>query len=489
MERRRSLVQSDSRMYAADSSSAQREADGWRLEASLKTSREGVSIVNRTALPTHRLPSSTKSSSAPWRPVTATGQLTNPVPPASPSSHAQFPAYAQMRCSSTTNSIAKSNIKKSSTFTRQEKTQDEEKPRDAPTKCVPRHEAPAATKQLLTASATAEKIGLDCESGSDSSVTPSVHATDETNSECATRARPEDVLLGRGEDVSRQAGNIRFQKLVMDRKREYLAAAANDRERLAREIKNDVHARRGRFLKRVEGHHGLWVPIGSKAAMKKIKQSFLYTYNTDASPRDVTYYQSIAVKEFTKNDVLLGRGRRTINNVGNIRFRELISSRKPEYTATSLHSGKDRIARDIKKIIEDRNGRFLEKLEGTEDAWVPVDEAVILKKIKLCFRYNHSETLGEQESVACPMLDTRASNASLFEAAKKLAGIHRLEDRCSEVGLPATFSDELSSEGHAYQQSKRDALLPPVLASAFVDSVALPIHTADIRPDDVLLGR
>ena len=487
MERRRNVVQSDSRIYAADSSSAQREADGWLLEASLKTSREGLSIVNRTSSPTHRLSSSTKSSATTWRPVTAAGQLTNPVPPASESSRVQFPVIAQMRCSSTTKSIAKSNIKKCSTFARQEKTQDEEKPRDAPTKCVLRYEAPAAAKQFSTASAAAEKIEL--ESGSDSSVTQSVHSTDGTNSECTTRARPEDVLLGRGEDVSRQAGNIRFQKLVMDRKREYLAAAANDRERLAREIKNDVHARRGRFLKRVEGHHGLWVPIGSKATMKKIKQSFLYTYNTDASPRDVTYYQSIAVKEFTKNDVLLGRGRRTINNIGNIRFRELISSRKPEYTATSLHSGKDRIARDIKKIIEERNGRFLEKLEGTEDAWVPVDEAVILKKIKLCFRYNHSETLGEQGSVPCPTLDTRASNASLFEAAKKLAGINRLQDRCSEVSVPAQVSDALTSEGHAYQQNNRDALLPPVLASAFVDSVVMPIHTADIRPDDVLLGR
>jgi hypothetical protein len=97
--------------------------------------------------------------------------------------------------------------------------------------------------------------------------------------------------------------------------------------------------------------------------------------------------------------------------------------------------------------------------------------------------------LGEQGSVSCPTVDTRASNASLLEAAKKLAGIHRLADRCSEVNVPAKFSDALSSPGHAYQQNNCVVLLPPVLASAFVDSVMPLIHTADLRPDDVLLGR
>ena len=478
MERQRRLVQAHSQKNAAEASDAPSQAERGRLTLSLKTPREGLPIVYRTSSPPHPLPPSTKSN---WRPIAAADQLGNPALPASASFQAQGPVYAKHACPPMTKSIAKC-----STFARQEKRQNEEKESNVSTKFSPRCAAPASAKLSSTVNTAAEKSGL--ESGSDSSVTQSAQSTDEASCEFATRARSADVLLGRGEDVSKHEGNILFQKLVMNRKREYLAAAASDRERLVLEISNDVHARRGRFLKRVEGSRGWWAPISSNAATKKIKQSFLYTYNTDTSPKDMTYYQTIAVKDISKYDVLLGRGRRTINHSGNIRLRELISSRKPQYTATSLHSDKDRIARDIKKAVEDRSGRFLEKLEGTEDAWVAVDEAVILKKIKLCFRYHHSETSGDQASVACHNSGAGASNASLLEAAKELAAIHRLTDRCSEVHMLTNDSNAISSGDH-YQENGHDALLPPVLANAFVDSVMLPIHTADLRLDDVLLGR
>ena len=411
----------DSRKNFYEASGAPSEADTGRLTASLKTPRETLSIVNRTSLPPSGLSPPTNLSPSTWRPVIASCQSAYPAPSPSASSHAQSTVCTEMPFSSTS-----------------------------------------------TPNTVAEKTRLEC-GESDSSVTQPAQSTDETANECACRALPNDVLLGR----SKHAGNILFQKLVMDRKREYLAAGMSNRERLAREIVNDVHARQGRFLKRVEGSKGWWVPISSTDAMKKVRQSFFYTYQTDASPKDMTYYQSIAVKA-TIDDVLLGRGQRTIMNAGNVRFRQLISSRKPEYMA-SPHSEKDRIARNIKKGVEDRNGRFLEKLEGTEDTWVPVDEAVILKKIKLCFRYRHSETSVDQASV-------------VLEAAKYLAGIHKITDRYSAT-KPTKFRNELCSREDNNQENDFDALLPHVLASVFVDSVTQPIHTADLRPDDVLICR
>ena len=385
--------------------------------------------------------------------------------------------YAPVSDSPTTKPKTQAIINDSSTSAHTKASGDNVKIQLDETKIIPRLTASAIVIPAKKASIETRTL----ENESDSSVTLAGHTPEKRHFVNATQPHLDDVLLGRGEDVTKHTGNVLFQKLVMDRKREYLAATPNDRETLAREIKGDVDARQGRFLKRIEGS-GVWVPIDSKAAMKKIKQSFLYTYNTDTSLRDKTYYQSIAVKEFTENDVLLGRGRRTINNIGNIRFREIISDRKPDYAATSIHSEKDRIARDVKTVVENRHGRFLEKLEGMEDVWVPVDEAVVLKKIKLCFRYHHAETSGERGLVMYPPIGNGAGNASLVEAAKKLSQIHMLTNRQPEAHVSTV-------KEHESQKKVPDALHPHVLTSADVEWVGKLIHTTDLRPNDVLLGR
>jgi len=414
----------------------------------------GLSSAETTATPAYWHPAM-GSNTAVWAPVPERGHL-----PASSPARSFFYGYAAPPPMEHQigKSIGKSSQDRSST-----------------------HEKPHA-KLSVAAPTSAALSSNAAECGSVSSTSLSSQQATAHYEENATRSRPADVLLGRGDDVTKHEGNIIFQKMVMERKRQYLAGGPKERDVLSREIQSDIEARQGRFLKRIEGTQGLWVPIDAKAAMKKIKQSFLYTYsNTDPSPLDKSYYQSIAVKEFTENDVLLGRGRKTINNIGNIRFRELISARKPDYAATSIHSEKDKIARDIKKGIEDRRGRFLEKLEGLEDVWVPVDEAIVLKKIKLCFRYHHSDTLGEKESVACPPLGTGASNASLFDAAKKLAGVPHLSSH-HDTDINAL----LSIADRATRGEDVEGLLPP----AQVDAAAVrPISTADLRLDDVLLGR
>ena len=329
------------------------------------------------------------------------------------------------------------------------------------------------------------------------------------------------MLLGRGEDVTNHEGNVRFQKMVMSRKREYLAASTSEREALALEIKNDVDARQGRFLKRSEYVEGMWLPIDAKGAMKKIKQSFLYTYNTEASERDKSFYKSIAVKYPTENDVLLGRGRKTINNPGNIRFRQLISARKPEYAGTSIHTEKDKVAREIKAAVEARNGRFLERLEGLPDSWVPVDEAIIMKKIKLCFRYHHNEPEGAREpetGTACLPLGIGASNDSQLEAARKLAGLPSMPTRHQEMiaNGPAALQNGhsnpidpsrdflalfgLATQGNeSFQPGLTDRVAQVEQAEATLPSLQFnppsggaanrPIHSAELLPNDVLLGR
>lgn len=97
------------------------------------------------------------------------------------------------------------------------------------------------------------------------------------------------------------------------------------------------------------------------------------------------------------NDILLGRGRPVVRYEGNIRFRKLVKDRKPQYRATGRNIIKDAIARELKNIIKARGGRFLRKIESVIEAeelgvprgvqaWVPVDEAVLLQKVKQAFR-------------------------------------------------------------------------------------------------------
>ena len=63
-----------------------------------------------------------------------------------------------------------------------------------------------------------------------------------------------DVLCGRGSGPNERVGNIHFRDLVATRKSEYLSITPRDhlnKNRIAREIVEDVRGRGGRFLKRV----------------------------------------------------------------------------------------------------------------------------------------------------------------------------------------------------------------------------------------------
>jgi hypothetical protein len=69
------------------------------------------------------------------------------------------------------------------------------------------------------------------------------------------------------------------------------------------------------------------------------------------------------VTKLSRNDVLIGRGTPSIENEGNIRFRKLVQSRKPEYTSTSKRQVKDWIAWQLVRAISFKQGRFLRRIE------------------------------------------------------------------------------------------------------------------------------
>jgi hypothetical protein len=97
------------------------------------------------------------------------------------------------------------------------------------------------------------------------------------------------------------------------------------------------------------------------------------------------------------NDVLLGRGDHSVKNEGNIRFRQLIKAQKARYKNVLDVSEKHDIACEIIRAVRDRGGQFLRRVEplgeaqelgvlSEEEAWVPAEESIVIKKCKQAFR-------------------------------------------------------------------------------------------------------
>jgi hypothetical protein len=105
--------------------------------------------------------------------------------------------------------------------------------------------------------------------------------------------------------------------------------------------------------------------------------------------------------ELTPNDVLFGRGAPTFRHPGNVKFREIVTSRKAEYLATSRHGPKKKIANQVIHEILARDGRFLREVKTSAEArslgisrgtqaWVLVSEGEINAKVKQALREGES---------------------------------------------------------------------------------------------------
>lgn len=117
-------------------------------------------------------------------------------------------------------------------------------------------------------------------------------------------------------------------------------------------------------------------------------------------------------EDLNDDDVLLGRGAALNRFIGNIRFRDLVREKTPDYVKNGRRLMKDRIARDIVRHIQERNGRFLRKISDAQeasffglmgsnlDAWVLVDDEVALEKVKQAFRDEHNKPTKPQAGKA-----------------------------------------------------------------------------------------
>eukprot|EP00579_Thalassiosira_antarctica_P031575 CAMPEP_0202029944 /NCGR_PEP_ID=MMETSP0905-20130828/64237_1 /ASSEMBLY_ACC=CAM_ASM_000554 /TAXON_ID=420261 /ORGANISM="Thalassiosira antarctica, Strain CCMP982" /LENGTH=664 /DNA_ID=CAMNT_0048593727 /DNA_START=89 /DNA_END=2081 /DNA_ORIENTATION=- len=108
------------------------------------------------------------------------------------------------------------------------------------------------------------------------------------------------------------------------------------------------------------------------------------------------------ITQLNKYDVLCGRGLGPNERAGNINFRDLVYSRKTEYLAINPrdHKNKNRIAREIVKVVRSLGGRFLKRTavdlgDDETEAYELVNEKVVLEKAKQTLRQNRT---GRKES-------------------------------------------------------------------------------------------
>jgi len=99
----------------------------------------------------------------------------------------------------------------------------------------------------------------------------------------------------------------------------------------------------------------------------------------------------------TSNDILCGRGSGPNDHCGNVAFRQIVSTRRSEYLATSTRTEKARISNEILSVVWNLKppGRFLEKAEcsGRNKAdstnkpkWNIVSDHKALEKVKQALR-------------------------------------------------------------------------------------------------------
>ena len=112
--------------------------------------------------------------------------------------------------------------------------------------------------------------------------------------EFVTELNSHDVLFGRGSGPNDHEGNIRFRKLVAERKEEYMATNHRmTKAKIAKEIVDQVFANSGRFLKKMEPtemkEHNLagmdaWVLVDEDTIMEKAKQAL--RQNPNKTPKE-----------------------------------------------------------------------------------------------------------------------------------------------------------------------------------------------------------
>lgn len=252
-----------------------------------------------------------------------------------------------------------------------------------------------------------------------------------------------DVLCGRGEATRRNLGNRRFRELVVMNQKEYLRSSILEKGLIAEKIVQIIENRvpSGRFLKAVhEGNNPTteknisWYQISNHDAKVKTSQALrernpdlckvaqdsevkeenshtLFLSRKDNLPVNKEGHQQLKTVRFamdivtvpncgtptsmiSESDVLCGRGAITNYHAGNVRFRNLVKSYKPQYLAAPKLQ-KAAIAQQIVNIIRTTHppGKFLQQ-NTANGCWIEISNAKAREKTSQALREGTAEVKG-----------------------------------------------------------------------------------------------
>ena len=179
---------------------------------------------------------------------------------------------------------------------------------------------------------------------------------------------------------------------------------------------------------------------------------------------DTNMKEGMLVTSLKPQDVLMGRGNGPNDHIGNGAFRYSILDRLDEYTSTISRKKKDKIARQVVRIVQSKNGRFVRKLSQGEKrtrrlpaeklGYIVVKDSCAILKTKQAFRYvnkatkkfeRNSEREGTShvDSVACDVADANRTTVSKRAAKKVKAAAHV---------TPGTHSKAMEDKKHDGQR-------------------------------------
>jgi hypothetical protein len=162
------------------------------------------------------------------------------------------------------------------------------------------------------------------------------------------------------------------------------------------------------------------------------------------------------VTELHPHDVLLGRLAATVNYQGNVRYRQVVRTRKAEYMSTGRHRQKDDIARQVMAAIQLDGGRSLsltDEQRSGKMTWSIVSEEIALQKVKQALR----EELSSRE---CALQPSSTENDEIGAA-----DLFRREQQPTLVGSERSSSNTAllgAMQGNSHILSPMEALLTRV---------------------------
>lgn len=135
-------------------------------------------------------------------------------------------------------------------------------------------------------------------------------AANQDNRNFVTIVQVVDVLFGRGTGCYKHEGNIRFFRLIQERRDEYKATRSREvKQTIARQVYERVHEHGGRFLKLADSEvpvahiarNGLWEEVSERAALGKIAHTLRENKGVERSSSSGTDTETSHVDIETQN--------------------------------------------------------------------------------------------------------------------------------------------------------------------------------------------